>query len=592
MTSNTKKTPNDNNEFTEKFESIIDQSQNILKNFIEKQGSAATGSPDPLNLANAFSHYLSNIAMNPAKFMETQCEFWKDYMDMWQNSISRFLGQEQAPFIQSERGDRRFSDEGWDEVFIFDFIKQSYLITAKHLRKASLETEGLDEKEAQKVSFYTQQLIDAISPTNFVMTNPAVLKKTMETGGENLMKGLQNLLDDVEKGKVKMADEKAFKVGETLAITPGKVVFQNDLLQLIQYEPTTKKVNKTPLLIAPPWINKFYILDLQPKNSFVKYAVDQGNTTFMISWKNPDEKIGRETKFEDYFFKGLSEALDAVAKATGEKQANVIGYCIGGTMLSAGLAYMQAKKDTRVKSATFFTTLTDFSDPGDLGVFVDEEQISALENKMEEKGFLPGQEMATTFNMLRSNDLIWSFVVNNYLMGEQPFPFDLLYWNSDSTNLPCAMHSFYLRKMYLENKLVEKGGIKFKDTPIDLTTVKTPSFFISTREDHIAPWRTTYATTQMFKGPIKFVLSGSGHIAGIINPPEKNKYGYMTNDKLGKTPDEYLKGAKEHEGSWWGHWSAWLEKEQGGGKVDARKPGGGKLKAIEDAPGSYVKESI
>jgi polyhydroxyalkanoate synthase len=351
--------------------------------------------------------------------------------------------------------------------------------------------------------------------------------------------------------------------------------------------PTTAKVQRRPLLIIPPWINKYYILDLREKNSFIKWAVGQGFTVFVVSWVNPDEKLAAKT-FEDYMLEGPLDALGAIEKATGEKEINAIGYCLGGTLLSATLAYMAAKKDKRIASATFFTTLVDFKEPGELGVFIDEEQLASLEQRMSEKGYLEGSAMANTFNMLRANDLIWSFVVNNYLLGKDPFPFDLLYWNSDSTRMPAAMHSFYLRRMYQENKLSKAGGITLNDVPIDLRKIELPAYILSTREDHIAPWMATYAATQIYKGDIRFVLSASGHIAGVVNHPDAKKYNYWTNDKLPADPHAWLKGAAEHAGSWWTDWSGWVKKH-GGGEVDARKPGDGKLRVIEDAPGSFVK---
>ncbi|MEK9755231.1 MAG: class I poly(R)-hydroxyalkanoic acid synthase, partial [Rhodospirillaceae bacterium] len=452
--------------------------------------------------------------------------------------------------------------------------------------------EGMDKKTANKVDFYTRQFIDALSPSNFVMTNPEVLRATLESGGENLVKGLENLLSDLEEGngqlRIKMTDPNAFKVGKNIATTPGKVVFRNDLMELLQFDPMADQVVKTPLLIVPPWINKYYILDLREKNSFIRWATSQGHTVFVVSWVNPDATLAAKT-FDDYMLEGPVAALDAVEKATGEKSVNIIGYCIGGTLLACTLAYLTAKKqDSRINSATFFTTMVDFTEAGELGVFIDDSQLSSLEEKMEERGYLEGSEMATTFNMLRANDLIWSFVINNYLLGKDPFPFDLLYWNSDSTRMPAAMHSFYLRKMYLENKLVQPGGIELAGVKIDLRTIKVPVYIVSTREDHIAPWKSTYAATGLYKGPIRFVLAGSGHIAGVVNPPDKPKYGYWTNEKLAKTPDAWLEKADAHEGSWWPDWDAWAKERAKGETVPARKPGDGKLKVLCDAPGEYV----
>jgi polyhydroxyalkanoate synthase len=383
-----------------------------------------------------------------------------------------------------------------------------------------------------------------------------------------------------------MTDMAAFRIGENIAVTPGKVVYQNDLIQLLQYEPTTETVKRRPLLIMPPWINKFYVLDLRPDNSFIRWAVGQGHTVFVISWVNPDRRLAAKS-FVDYMREGPLAALDAIAEATGEREVNVIGYCLGGTLLACTLAYMAAKRDNRVKSATFFVTMIDFAEAGELSVFIDEEQLSALEGRMNARGYLEGRDMATTFNMLRANDLIWSFVVNNYLLGKSPFPFDLLYWNADSTRMPAAMHSFYLRNMYQENLLARPGGITLDGAPIDLGKIKTPAFVLSTREDHIAPWRSTYAATRLYKGPVKFVLSASGHIAGVVNPPG-GKYGYWDGDKNPPTADEWLAAATQHPGSWWPLWQRWVSRH-GGGEAPARRPGDGKLAPIEDAPGSYVK---
>jgi len=443
-------------------------------------------------------------------------------------------------------------------------------------------------KRPKKIAFYTKQMVDAASPTNFAMTNPAVLRETLATGGENLVKGLQNLLADLERGdghlSISMTDYKAFEVGKNLATTPGKVVFEDPLFQLIQYAPSTKTVFKVPLLIIPPWINKFYILDLQAKNSFIKWAVDQGHTVFIMSWANPGpDLVG--TTFEDYMMAGYT-ALKQIESLTAQPSANVIGYCIGGTALAGLLAWLKAKKEEkRVTSATFFTTLMDFSEPGDLGVFIDEPQVSALEKKMAASGgFLDGRDMATTFNLLRSNDLIWSFVVNNYMMGKEPFPFDLLYWNSDFTRLPAKMHSFYLRSMYMNNLLIQKNGLTLGGVPIDLRTITTPSYWISTREDHIAPWRATYTATQLFAGEKTFLLAGSGHIAGIINPPEKQKYGYWMNKDLPPQAEDWLKDAVESKGSWWPQWQEWAAQKAGEQAPPRTLPTKGK-----DSPGRYVR---
>ena len=572
---------------------IAEKSQKLVSDWLERQTENGSASNlDPLNIGGAFFEMTARLMSDPAKLVQAQINLWQDYMNLWQSTTRRMLGDAVEPTAEPERGDRRFLDPAWDENQLFDFIKQSYLLTARWLQSTVQDVDGMDEKTAKKVDFYTRQLVDAMAPSNFVVTNPEVLRATLESGGENLVKGLKNLLDDLDRGKgrlsIKMTDYEAFEVGKNIAVTPGKVVFQTDLMQLIQYEPTTDKAHKRPLLIIPPWINKYYILDLREKNSFIKWAVGQGLTVFVVSWVNPDAKLAQKT-FDDYMLEGPLAALGAIERATGEKDANVVGYCLGGTLLACTLAYMTAKKEARIKSATFITTMTDFTEAGELGVFIDEEQLTALEEKMNERGYLEGADMSTTFNMLRANDLIWSFVVNNYLLGKDPFPFDLLYWNSDSTRMPAAMHSFYLRRMYQENLLVKPGGIEIDGVPIDLTTIKTPSFMLSTREDHIAPWKSTYAATQLFSGPVQFCLAASGHIAGVVNPPAGNKYSHWTNAKNPADPDDWFHGAEEHAGSWWPEWYNWVAKKSGA-KTAARVPGDGKLKVLEDAPGSYVAE--
>jgi polyhydroxyalkanoate synthase len=574
---------------------IAEQSQRLVAEFVQRNQFQNSPGVDPMAMGRAFMEMTARLMSDPAKLVEAQFSLWQDYMNLWQSTAKRMMGQEAEPVIAPAKDDRRFKDAAWQDNQVFDFVKQSYLLTARWLQSTVQSVEGLDEKTARKIDFYTRQFVDAMAPSNFVLTNPEVLRATMESRGENLLKGLQNLLDDLERGKgqlkIKMTDLEAFEVGRNIAVTPGKVIYQNDLIQLIQYTPTTKEVAKRPLLIIPPWINKYYILDLKPANSFVKWAVDQGHTVFVISWVNPDERLAAKT-FSDYLLEGPIAALDAVEQATGERTANVVGYCLGGTLLACLLACLATKGGAdRIASATFLTTLVDFKEAGELTVFIDEEQLAALEEKMNERGYLEGAEMANTFNMLRANDLIWSFVINNYLLGKEPFPFDLLYWNADSTRMPAAMHSFYLRNMYQENLLSKPGGIELNGVPIDLTKVRTPSFILSTREDHIAPWKATYVATQLYKGPVRFVLAASGHIAGVVNPPAAGKYNHWTNTgmkKFPKSPDEWLAKAEMRPGSWWPEWQEWIA-EYTDDKVPAREPGSGKLKAIEDAPGSYVK---
>jgi polyhydroxyalkanoate synthase len=585
------KPPPDPVELSRQMAEIAEKSQRLVADFLSRQnGEGGFGMADPMAIGAAFFDMTAKLMADPSRLVQAQLSLWNDYMTLWQRSAQRFLGGEAEPVIEAASEDRRFRDKAWSDNTLFDFIKQSYLLTARCLQGAVKDVEGLDERTARKVDFYTRQFVDAIAPSNFLMTNPEVLRATIDSRGENLLNGLKNLLDDLERGKgrlaITMTDMAAFKIGENVATTPGKVVYQNELIQLLQYAPTTETVKRRPLLIIPPWINKFYILDLRPRNSFIRWAVEQGHTVFVISWVNPDERLAQKS-FEDYMREGLLAALDAMEQATGEREANVIGYCLGGTLLAATLAYMTAKRDRRIKSATFFVTMVDFTEAGELSVFIDEEQLHALEERMEKKGYLEARDMHTTFNMLRANDLIWSFVVNNYLLGKSPFPFDLLYWNADSTRMPAAMHSFYLRKMYQENLLARPGGITLGGVPIDLRKVKTPAFLLSTRDDHIAPWRSTYAATQLYSGPVKFVLSASGHIAGVVNPPG-SKYGHWENDANPPTGEAWLAGATQHADSWWPVWERWIAK-YAGGEVPARQPGDGNLTPIEDAPGSYVR---
>ena len=571
---------------------IAEKSQRLVADFLARQSGddSGVGVANPMAIGAAFFEMTARLMSDPARLMQAQMALWNDYLRLWQHTTQRMLGGQAAPLVEPGPEDRRFRDQAWSDNALFDFIKQSYLLTARWVQSAVKDVEGLDERTARKVDFYTRQFVDALAPSNFVLTNPEVLRATIESRGENLLNGLKNLLDDLERGKgrlhISMTDMAAFKIGENVAATPGKVVYQNELIQLIQYAPTTETVKRRPLLIIPPWINKFYILDLRPRNSFIRWAVGQGHTVFVMSWVNPDERLAAKT-FEDYMREGPLAALAAIEQATGERTANVIGYCLGGTLLAATLAYMAAKRDNRIKSATYLVTMVDFQEAGELSVFIDEEQLQALEQRMSKKGYLEARDMHTTFNMLRANDLIWSFVVNNYLLGKQPFPFDLLYWNADSTRMPAAMHSFYLRKMYQENLLVKPGGITLAGVPLDLRRIKTPSFLLSTREDHIAPWRSAYAATQLYAGPVKFVLSASGHIAGVVSPPG-GKYGHWQNDSNPPTPEEWLTGATQVQDSWWPVWERWVS-QYAGGEVPARQPGDGKLKPIEDAPGSYVK---
>ncbi|MGB0670124.1 MAG: PHA/PHB synthase family protein [Rhodospirillales bacterium] len=584
----------DAEQLTKSWSDIAERSQRIVSDFLVRQGQdAQTAFTDPLGIGSAFMEWSQAVMTNPAKLMEAHMNLWQDYMTLWQSTATRMMGAAGgANVAEPDRGDRRFKDDAWQENEVFNFIKQSYLLTSRWLQTTVHDVDGLDHKTAEKVDFYTRQFIDALSPSNFVMTNPEVLRTTIETGGENLINGLQNMLTDLERGKgqlkISMTDMDAFKLGENIATTPGQVVFRNELMELIQYTPSTEKVQKRPLLFIPPWINKFYILDLRAKNSMVKWMVDQGHTVFLISWVNPDETLAKKA-FADYITDGILSAVDAIEKQTGEKEINAAGYCIGGTLLATTLAYSAKTGEDRIKAATFFTTMTDFEEPGEMGVFIDEKTIQFLEKQMEEKGYLEGSSMAGTFNMMRSNDLIWSFVVNNYLLGKDPFPFDLLYWNSDSTRMPHAMHSFYLREFYKNNNLCKPGGVTMHGVPIDLRDINVPCYMISTKDDHIAPWKSTFRATGIFSGPIRFVVAASGHIAGVINPPAAGKYCHWINTRKVKDPDKWLEGATEYEGSWWPDWDGWLKKQGGNKEIEARDPEKGKLKALEPAPGAYVK---
>lgn len=584
----------DANELTQSLSEIAGRSQQLVSDFLSRQQSGEQVSmDDALHMSKLFTDLYTRLMSDPVRLAHAHMAFWQDYMTLMQNSTLRMMGVESDPVRPADDRDKRFAHDSWDDNPFFDFVKQSYLLTADYLHSTVDRAEGLDDKTRRKIDFYTRQFVSATSPSNFLATNPEVLELTVKTRGQNLVDGLNKLLEDLERGngrlKIRQTHPEAFEVGKDLAITPGKVVYRNELMELIQYSPQTEEVARRPLLFVPPWINKYYILDLKPKNSFVKWLVDQGFTVFVISWCNPSAELA-EKRFEDYMHQGPLAALDAVEQIVGERDVNMVGYCLGGTLLASTLAWMADKGVEGVHSATFLTTLLDFESPGELEVFIDEEQLQALERQMNEKGFLAGPQMAATMSSLRSNDLIWSFFVNNYLKGEDPFPFDLLFWNQDATNMPARMHTFYLRKMYLENKLREPGGIELGGVEIDLRDVKVPNYFVSAKEDHIAPWHACYTGSKLLGGRGRFVLGGSGHIAGVINPPEKQKYGYWTNSRRPKDPEAWLANAEQHEGSWWLDWVDWLKPKRGG-SVPAREPGGGVLKPLADAPGQYVKES-
>ena len=527
---------------------------------------------------------------DPQRALDIQTSLGRAYLDLWAGAVRRLAGEAAPPVVAPDPKDKRFADPEWSQNQFFDFLKQAYLLTSHWAERLVKEAE-VDPHTRAKAEFYIRQISNALSPSNFVLTNPELVRETLASNAENLVRGMQMLSEDIILGegqlKIRQSDPSLYDVGRNLATTPGKVIFQNDLMQLIQYEATTKEVVKVPLLIVPPWINKFYILDLTPEKSFIRWCVEQGITVFVISWVNPDAHLARKS-FEEYMREGVIRAMDAVTEATGEKKMHTIGYCVGGTLLAITLAWLAAKKQHRVVSSTFFTAQVDFTYAGDLAVFVDEERIKQLEERMKEQGYLEASRMATAFNMLRSNDLVWPYVVNNYLRGKKPYPFDILYWNSDATRMPAANHSFYLRNFYLENKLV-KGEMEIGGVKLNLKQVKIPIYNLATREDHIAPAKSVLYGSQFFGGDVRYVLAGSGHIAGVVNPATKPKYQYWTGGRPeGSDVDAWLSKATEHAGSWWPDWLHWL-KSYDGTMLPAREIGGGKLKPIEDAPGSYVK---
>jgi polyhydroxyalkanoate synthase subunit PhaC len=528
---------------------------------------------------------------DPQRTLELQTRLGKAYLDLWASAAKRLAGEPAEPVAVPAPNDKRFGDPEWTSNQFFDFLKQAYLLTTQFANQMVSEAGNLDPHTRHKAEFYVRQILNAVSPSNFVLTNPELLRATVASNAQNLVSGMQMLAEDIKAGggdlRIRQSDSALFEVGRNLAVTPGKVIFQNEIMQLIQYAPSTPTVLKKPLLIVPPWINKFYVLDLMPEKSFIKWCVDQGITVFCVSWVNPDAHLAKKS-WEDYINEGPLAALEAIKQATGEDRVHSVGYCVGGTLLSLALAAMAARGDGRIVSATMMAAQVDFTYAGDLKVFVDEEQVELLEQRMAERGYLEGKSMVTVFNLLRSNDLIWPYIINNYMMGKAPFPFDLLYWNSDATRLPAANHSFYLRNCYLDNKLT-KGGLTIGNTPIDLKAIKIPVYNLATREDHIAPAKSVLLGSKYFGGPVRYVLSGSGHIAGVVNPPDKHKYQYWTGPKPRSANLEgWLAKATEHPGSWWPDWLAWL-KAQDTTEVPARVPGHGALKPIEDAPGSYVK---
>jgi polyhydroxyalkanoate synthase subunit PhaC len=544
---------------------------------------------DPAEIMRAFQQVWLNALSNPDRFWANYNNFVQEYTQLMTTTALKFWGIEKdvEPVITPEKGDKRFSVPDWQQNPLFDALKQGYLLAATTLLKTTSEMQGLDEKQKRKMIFYLRQFLDAISPTNYTFTNPQVIHETITTGGKNLVSGIEHLLRDIEAGQIKMTDTEAFRPGRNLALTPGQVIYHNKLIELIQYTPSTDEVYAIPLLFIPPWINKYYILDMQPQNSLIKFLVDNGFTVFVISWKNPDASM-EDTSFDGYLTLGPLAALEVIKEITGSQKVNLIGYCIGGTLLSMALPYLKAKRDETANSATFFVSLQDFTEVGDTSVFIDEPQVAYVEGQMMERGYLDSRSMATMFNMLRANDLIWSNVVNNYLLGKEPPAFDLLYWNNDGTRMARDAHSFYLRNTYLENNLIKPNKIVLKGVPIDLSQIHQDIYAVGTQQDHIVPWKSAWRITQLASGQARFVLGGSGHIAGIINPPSKGR-GYWTNDKPVSNADAWFESAKHHDGSWWTDWLEWL-KPRSGELVSPPAIGSYKYPPITPAPGSYVLE--
>ena len=584
----------DPEEFVHNLVAMFDESRRVMDRLVEKSDNqiGAYSAFQELNDATKTMGELWQVWLSdPPRFAQAQSELATGFLDIWNNYLVRVMGQEADPVIEIQGRDNRFKDPDWDDNPYFSYWKQAFLLTSRWSEKMLAETDGLDEEHRHKAEFHLRLLLSAMAPTNFPGTNPEVMRETFRTNAENLVRGINNLAHDLEGSgdllKISQTDAEAFEVGRNLAMTPGKVIFQNAVCQLIQYAPTTETVRTVPMLIVPPWINKFYILDLTEQKSFVRFLVSKGITVFLMSWVNPGPELKHKT-FADYMHEGVLTAAAKVREETGEQQTHVLGYCVGGTLLASTLAYLAANKEAPFRSATFLTTQVDFQHAGDLKLFTDEEQLTALEAMMEERGYLDGSRMATVFNMMRPADLIWPYVINNYLMGKTPFPFDLLYWNQDSTRLPADNHTFYLREFYRDNKLA-RNEMSVSGTKLDLGQVTLPIYELAAREDHIAPARSVYFGSRLFGGDTEYVLAGSGHIAGVINPPNpsKPKYQFWTNSDRPETLDAFIDGATETPGSWWNHWVAWLTPKSGD-LVPPREPGE-KLGTIEDAPGSYVR---
>ena len=575
------------NEVEELMRSIAKKSLHVIADLKNDPDQVIKVLKQFIDVTEQLQEVVQSVLSNPNKAWEMSVAYWDQAINLAHSQFTNWLHGKNLPIE-----DRRFSSEEWLHNPFFNLMSHQYVLASEHMTSLLEQMDYEDPNTAKRIRFFSKQYLDALSPANFLHTNPQVMAETIQTQGKNLLKGLNNLLSDLEHGSaqlsIRMTDTNAFKIGDNLATTPGHVIFRNEMMELIQYTPNTKQVYSIPLLIIPPWINKYYILDLSPKNSLVRWLVEQGITVFIISWINPDQRYANKGLF-DYLQEGPRTAIEVIKKQLSVPQVNTFGFCIGGTLLAMVLGYNKAQQDHSIHSATFLAAMMDFSDPGDISVYIDEEQIKKLEDEMHRRGYLPGKFMASSFNSLRANDLVWSFFIKNYLQGKSPVPFDILYWNSDSMNMPEKMHSQYLRWMYLQNDLIKPGQIKLNNTPIDITTITTPTFFLSTEKDHIAPWKTTYIGFDMMKGPKRFVLGGSGHIAGIINPVSSTKYGYRTNHSTASNPEEWYSHAQEHQGSWWPEWLTWLT-EYSGTLVPAPKLTKRPYPSLGDAPGTYVLE--
>lgn len=572
---------------------IGERSQRLIREWMIRNGVAGSRAAisDSLEIASSFADLTTRMMADPAHLAQAQVSLWQAYMNLWQNTAVRMLGVPAQPAYQPTQSDRRFRHPHWQENEIFNYIKQSYLLVSRWLEQTIHDVEGLDNRTKQRVEFYTRQFINAVSPSNFAFTNPEVIQATIETGGENLINGLRNLLVDLEQGRhlaaVGNGDRPTFVVGHDLATTPGRVIFRNEVMELIQYLPRSETVLKRPLLFVPPWSHKYYIADLDEGKSWVRWTVEQGHTVFLVSWINPGERQA-DMSLEDYLVKGPVQALDVIRQHTGESEVDGVGYCLGGTLLAITMAWLTAKGDDRIRTGSFLATMLDFAEPGELGVFIDEATMAYYDNRRDFSS-LRVDDMVSTVNLLRENDLIWSFVVNNYLLGNDPFPVELLYWNSDANRVPKDMHEFYLRTVYRQNKLAEKGGLTIAGVPVDLSRITVPTYFLAAREDHIAPWRSTYKGMRLLSGPVRFTLAGSGHIAGVINPPGEDAHAHWASDRTAPPdPESWLSQAGQRAGSWWVDWQAWVKRSSRNERVAARMPGSNGLPVLGDAPGTYV----